>query len=191
MSQPRRRRRRRRQPNRDQGAVAGGAVQGQQTGSGGGQRSRRRKRGAAGSGSAAAKQISSEDLVRRAHAPRPKTLTAPPDGQKLEEIISELQSVWGVPQYPQEYRLTLKVVEERDTRASRRSSNQGGTESAPGSPAASMPPDPETVEPGPRREKAPAAPRIGGAAVEGEDAQDATPPRRKRSRRRRRGRKAS
>jgi uncharacterized membrane protein YgcG len=44
-------------------------------------------------------------------------LSAPPDGQDLDEIIGELQSVWGVPQYPQEYRITIKVLEERDGRS--------------------------------------------------------------------------
>lgn len=193
MSQPRRRRRRRRKPNREQAPGAEVAAQGQQAGpAGGGHRSRRRKRGAAGSGAVPAKQVSSEDLVRRAHAPRPKTLTAPPDGQKLEAIISELQSVWGVPQYPQEYRLTLKVAEERDVRPARRSSSRGG-EGSPraGARAASTEATSETPDPGPKREKAPAAPQVGAVASKNEVPQEASPARRKRSRRRRRGRKTT
>ncbi len=193
MSQPRRKRRRRRKPQGDQGAGAQTgrevAPQGQQGGPAGAGRSRRRRRGAASSGGGPAKQVSSEDLVRKAHSPRPKTLTAPPDGQKLEEIIRELQSVWGVPQYPQEYRLTLKVADERDVRSAHRSPKGRGGEPQPGLGTVVTKPTSETVEEGPKREKAPAAPRIGGAS-DGEDAQEATPARRKRSRRRRRGRKS-
>lgn len=196
MSQPRRRRRRRRKPSREQapGARAGGeavASQGQEGAPGGAGRSRRRRRGAAASGAGPAKQVSSEDLVRKAHAPRPKTLTAPPDGQKLEEIIRELQSVWGVPQYPQEYRLILKVADEREARSARRTSNGGGDgRPQAGARAVSTKPPSGTEEEGPRREKAPAAPRIGTAPSDGEDSQEAAPARRKRSRRRRRGRKS-
>ena len=195
MSQPRRRRRRRRKSQGEPGAGAQAgreaAPQGQRGGSAGAGRSRRRRRGAASSGAGSAKQVSSEDLVRRAHSPRPKTLTAPPDGQKLEEIIRELQSVWGVPQYPQEYRLTVKVADERDTRSARRTSNGGGDgRPQDGARVVSTKPTSGTVEEGPRREKAPAAPRIGTAPPEGEDSQEAAPARRKRSRRRRRGRKS-
>ncbi|MDQ3783293.1 MAG: hypothetical protein M3360_00080 [Actinomycetota bacterium] len=196
MSQPRRKRRRRRKPNREQGtgARAGGEAepsQGQQGAPGGAGRSRRRRRGAAASSAGPAKLVSSEDLVRKAHVPPPTTLTAPPDGQKLEEIIRELQSVWGVPQYPQEYRLTLKVADERDVRSARRTSNGVGDGRAQAAArAVSRKPTSETVEEGPRREKAPAAPRIGTTTSEGEDAPEATPARRKRSRRRRRGRKS-
>ncbi|MDQ3766186.1 MAG: hypothetical protein M3346_02435 [Actinomycetota bacterium] len=166
------------------------APQGQQGAPSGAGRSRRRRRGGAASGMGPAKQVSSEDLVRKAHAPRPKTLTAPPDGQKLEEIIRELQSVWGVPQYPQEYRLILKVADEREARPARRTSNGGGDgRPQAGARAVSTEP-PSGTEEGPRRERAPAAPRIGTAPSDGEDSQEATPARRKRSRRRRRGRKS-
>ena len=45
---------------------------------------------------------------------RPATITLPPDGMTLEQVIGDLQSEMGVPQYPQEFRITLKVAEERD-----------------------------------------------------------------------------
>ncbi|MDQ3752791.1 MAG: hypothetical protein M3333_07860 [Actinomycetota bacterium] len=189
MSQPRRKRRRRRKPRRE-GSISGqtageSAPQAQRGDPADAGRSRRRRRGAATSGGRPAKQVSSEDLVRKAHAPRPKTLTAPPDGQKLEEIIRELQSVWGVPQYPQEYRLTLKVADDRDARWARRTANGGGKPQT-GAVAAGPVPTPED---GPKRERAPAAPRIEAGATDGADASGGAPARRKRSRRRRRGRK--
>ncbi|MBA3291852.1 MAG: hypothetical protein H0U17_10225, partial [Actinobacteria bacterium] len=59
---------------------------------------------------------------------RPETLTLPPDERRLEEIIGSLQSEMGVPQNPQEYRLTIKVAEERDSgngRSQRSTQSQG------------------------------------------------------------------
>jgi hypothetical protein len=190
MSQPRRKRRRRRKPRSEQatsGQIAGQpAPETQRGGQADAGSSRRRRRGAAASGGGPAKQVSSEDLVRKAHAPRPKTLSAPPDGQKLEEIIHELQSVWGVPQYPQEYRLTLKVADERDARWARRAPNGGGK---PQAGAVAAEPNPVASE-APKRERAPAAPRMGTGATDGTDASEEAPARRKRSRRRRRGRRS-
>jgi hypothetical protein len=108
--------------------------------------------------------------VRALPRERPATLTAPPDGQTLEVLIGELQSEYGVPQYPQEYRITLKVADERD-RTER---------SAPEEPA----PPPAQGNGSPRREKAPAMGATGGAAA----GEKLPGPSRKRSRRRRRRR---
>jgi hypothetical protein len=89
-------------------------------------------------------------------------------------VIGELQSVWGVPQYPQEYRITVKVAEEREARSE--------PVSQEGSPSPGAPPPPSSTD-GPKREKAPAAPMLRGP----DDPQREKAPGRKR-RRRRRGR---
>jgi hypothetical protein len=108
--------------------------------------------------------------VRAVKGPPPDRLTAEPDGTTLDEVIGELQSIWGVPQYPQEYRITLKVAEDRSTASNGRA-----------------------AEPGPNgitRERAPAAPRVAPAASgSGEGpVREQAPRRRRRSRRgRRRG----
>jgi hypothetical protein len=99
-------------------------------------------------------------------------LTGPHDGTTLEQVIGELQSNWGVPQHPQEYRLVLKVPEEKDAA---KASAVTATEEA------LDPPDEQTDADKPRREKAPAAPRIGA----GSDAKTTTTSRRRRGRRRR------
>ena len=99
---------------------------------------------------------------------RPAQLTAPPDGQSLEKIIGELQSNYGVPAYPQEYRITIKVAEEKPA---------GTAQPAP----------PKTVtapEGAPKREKAPAAPRVGPEGSE-EGTVAERPAKRRRGRRRR------
>ena len=119
---------------------------------------------------------SSEDLVRGDPKSRPGQLTRAHDGTTLEQVIGELQSSWGVPQHPQEFRITLKVAEERGDRA------QVTEEKA----------DPEDVEAAtagdekPRREKAPAAPRIGTGAAEAEGPSGSKSVKKRRSRRRRR-----
>ena len=110
--------------------------------------------------------------MRAPNRKRPDTLTLPPDERRLEDIIGSLQSEMGVPQNPQEYRLTVKVAEERDgnQRAQKPAEKNGKTESSDR----------------PKREKAPAPPRVGS----GEDPiadREAAPPRKRRSRRRRRG----
>ena len=184
LSQPRRRRRRRRRggqpsdPARRQQAAPSAqsaAAQPQQQGS---QKKTRRRRGR-GRGQArqpvAAK--SSEDLVRAEPRERPATLTAAADGQTLEAIIGELQSVWGVPQYPQEYRITIKVAEERDQRPSEPEDN--------GRPSSEAPP-PRSAD-GPRREKAPAAPLMRNRGPSEAGSGEGTSKRRRRGRRRRRG----
>ena len=110
---------------------------------------------------------------------RPETLTAPPDGQTLEGLIGELQSVWGVPQYPQEYRITIKVAEERDARAER----AVPLEEVADTKVEEARPSLGVTSAGPRREKAPAAPRVGGG-----DGDQPQARRRRGRRRRRRGR---
>ena len=105
--------------------------------------------------------------MRAVKGPPPERLTAEPDGTTLDEVIGELQSVWGVPQYPQEYRITLKVAEERTTGANGRS-----------------------AEPGPNgimRERAPAAPRV--APATGSTGSGDGPPREQAPRRKRRSRR--
>lgn len=128
---------------------------------------------------------SSEDLVR-APRERPKRLTAEPDGQTLEGIIGELRSKWGVPVSPQEYRITIKVAEEKEERGHRTATVEEMLED---------PPDDHSVDPtgaptgAPRREKAPGAPRMGAAGRAGETSGQRPAARRKRGGRRRRGRR--
>ncbi len=104
---------------------------------------------------------------------RPSSLTAPHDGLTLDEVIGDLQSQWGVPQYPQEYRITIKVADEREPRPERPVEDQ---------------PDDRIQAPAiggmPRREKAPAPPRV----VATGDGRGEQPLRRRRRRRGRRGR---
>jgi hypothetical protein len=143
-------------------------------------RSRGRRRGRSGPRrQAAGSPFLSEDLVRALPKERPASLSGPPDGQTLEKLIGDLQSEWGVPQYPQEYRITIKVADERDARperpapAAEPNGNSSHTTPTPGAP---------------KRERAPAAPRVGSsAAVE----REAAPKRRRGRRRRRRGKDAA
>jgi hypothetical protein len=69
-------------------------------------------------------------------------------------VIGDLQSQWGVPESPQEYRITLKVSEEREARTVVEERREEP-------PEAETPIDASGERP--RRERAPAAPRIGGA----------------------------
>ena len=155
MSQPRRRRRRRRRgpaPGADDSPQPSSELQ---SSTSRGSRGRlRRRRGRRGSGRKQAAPQTLEDVVRAINGGPPDSLTAPPDGQKLEEVIGELQSVWGVPQYPQEYRITIKVAEERVAtveREVREGPNGVARERAPAAPRVGPPPGDQTV----RREKAP------------------------------------
>jgi hypothetical protein len=117
---------------------------------------------------------SSEDLVRALPRERPATLTAPPDGQTLETLIGDLQSEYGVPQYPQEYRITVKVADERAERP------------AAEEPSPRVPPPPAPPGNGaPRREKAPGMKTATGEAPREQAA--GAPRKRSRRRRRRRG----
>lgn len=142
-------------------------------------RSRSRRRGRRGQPRERASPASSEDLVRALPRDRPAALTAPPDGTSLEQVIGELQSEFGVPQYPQEYRITIKVAEERDGRVERTvSADDVVAEAAEEAQAPAVPG-------APRREKAPSLRSTTGTA-------EPTPGRRRRrgGRRRRRGRGA-
>ena len=176
MSQQRRRRRRRRRGGGKQPQQAANATSqdsGAATPSSAGERvagrpkRRRRRRGGGGRREQAPRTL--EDVVRAVKGPPPEKLSADPDGTTLDDVIGELQSIWGVPQYPQEYRITLKVAEDRS----------GGN----GRPA----------EPGPNgitRERAPAAPRVAPTPTGSGDgpAREQAPRRKRRARRgRRRG----
>jgi hypothetical protein len=138
-------------------------------------RSRRRK----GRGRAAVRPspASSEELVRAETKLDRSDLTAVSDGRTLEGVIGELQSTWGVPQNPQEYRITLKVAEEREGRGERVAIEEVREE---------VPVKRKAAGDQPRREKAPAAPRIGSGMAGAEPDEPAAPLRRKRARRRRR-----
>jgi hypothetical protein len=177
MSEQRRRRRRRRRGGGKQPQQAAAAAP-KDTGSAapeaagertpGRSKRRRRRRGGGRREQAAPRTL--EDVVREVRGPRPERLTADPDGTTLDEVIGELQSVWGVPQYPQEYRITLKVAEDRSTAGNGRAAERGPN--------------------GITRERAPAAPRVAPAASGSGDGptREQAPRRRRRSRRgRRRG----
>jgi hypothetical protein len=164
MSQPRRRRRRRRKatpraeaprPAEQAAQTPDNAAQPQSRG-----RGRRRRRGGRQAGAVGPRTL--EEVEQAIKGPVPADLTAPADGQSLEDIIGDLQSRWGVPQYPQEYRITLKVADE--------------PKAAPSPPAASE-------NGGVTREKAPAAPRVGPTAGDGGVKREKAPRRRRRSRR--------
>lgn len=107
--------------------------------------------------------------MRAVASERPATLTAPADGQTLEQVIGDLQSEWGVPPYPQEYRITLKVADEKDRRPTPRLTE-----------VPEAPPAPPGDDGAPRREKAPGMHRQAPS--------DAAPKRKRGRRRRRKGR---
>lgn len=194
MSQPRRRRRRRRKGDRAAGESKRHAlerarkqeddVEATERSSSRARRSGRgrRGRGRPREGRTASPQ-SSEDLVRAAPKRRPAQLTRPHDGTTLEQVIGELQSSYGVPQNPQEYRLTLRIAEERGDKATVVEEAQDpATEDGRPAPGAGTDSGDR-----PRREKAPAAPRIRGSEAGDGAASEGT--KRKRSRRRRRSKR--
>ena len=182
MSQPRRKRRRRRKGGgteragqQEQPRPAGQQPKSQSANPK--SRRRRRRRGRRGRAEGPpASPGSSEDLVRALPTDRPDTLTAPHDGVTLEEVIGDLQSSWGVPQYPQEYRLTIKVAEEKEAKTAepsvsldsqaRQRADEGRAPAGTGE--------------GPIREKAPAPPML---------RESAPPPGGSRRRKRGRGRR--
>jgi hypothetical protein len=172
MAAGRGRRRRRRRSGRPGGAPPE-TPQTQASASGDGSGSPRRSRGRRRGGRRASSEAKSssprtlEEVIRSIRG-TPDRLTAAPDGQSLEEVIGELQSIWGVPQYPQEYRLTIKVAEE----AARSAPSTNGV---------------TKVANGITRERAPAAPRAGVGGSEGA-AREKAPRRRRRARRGRRNR---
>ena len=181
MSQPRRRRRRRRGGRSAAGDAdapqAAALPEPTQTGAervraSDARRRRRRRRGAPKAVEASSPK-SSEDIFRTAR-PKPDVVGAPHDGRTLEVVVGELQSIWGVPQHPQEYRLTLKVPEDRELGGERVAAVEEVRE------------DPRPEDEQRRREKAPAAPRIGASPGEASASQGTPPTRRKRPRRRRR-----
>jgi hypothetical protein len=189
MSQPRRRRRRgRRRPDKASEPTKREAVESSRQGrdeqptaqrsSRGSRRSRGRRGRTRARETRSSSPKSSEDLVRGDPKRPPTQLTAPHDGTSLEQVIGELQSTWGVPQHPQEYRITLKVAEERGDRATVVEEKTDATEST------EIPPGGEEARP--RREKAPAAPRITSSAADAEGSTPAMTERKKRPRRRRR-----
>jgi hypothetical protein len=177
MSQPRRRRRRGRRRQGGDGTRSTRAAKAADSNEAvadpqrsGRSRRRRRRRPAPDKQPEAPQTL--EDVVRAAaHRPTEGT-TAPDDGRKLEDVIGELQSKWGVPQYPQEFRITVKVADER-------------SESRPTD-------EPAVTEVGPngvKRERAPAAPRVAPpSGAERGVGREQAPRRRRRTRRgRRRG----
>ena len=148
MNEPRPRRRRRRKKGKGSQAAQGQAftprekasdlLQGeQQTGGGLRRRGRRRRRGE-GREPGIVSYASSEDLVRQFAGARPRRLTGVAGEERLEDIIRDLQSTFGVPQYPQEFRITIKVADEK-------ANGNGGNPS----------PQPTPSQGGRRREKAP------------------------------------
>ena len=168
MSQRRRRRRRRGGGGASRGASGGEqkATEQQPRASErapSGKRRRRKRRRGPGEPSS---PKSSEDLVRALPRERPESLTAPGDGTDLDELIGELQSTWGVPQYPQEYRLVLKIGDGKERVSTPAAEN--GDAQAP------------SAEGAPKREKAP-PPRV--LAGDGDGGA-----RKRRRKRRRRGR---
>jgi hypothetical protein len=184
--QPRRRRRKRRgrggqgrKPQQQQEPASQrsqGDPSKQQPKAEGGSRRRRRRgrsRSRGGGERSATPAKSSEEIVRAPDRKRPDTLMLPPDDRRLEDIIGSLQSEMGVPQNPQEYRLTVKVAEERDNnnrshRPSEVKTSNGDSEGKP------------------KREKAPAPPTVGSSDAPSAQREKA-PSRKRRSRRRRRG----
>ena len=185
MSQPKRRRRRRRKPGGGGQPAEQQQRQSQDRANKPPEQSvnqrRRRRRGRRGrtQDGQSSSPRSSEDLVRALPKERPETLSAPPDGQDLDQIIGELQSVWGVPQYPQEYRITVKIAEDRDSRGEQTAvveeTGEADEGRAPGETGA------------PVREKAPAAPLMRSRSQNGGGPQREKAPRRRRRRRRGRG----
>lgn len=185
MSQPRRRRRRRKKggqaaPRTDAQGGQNKTVREQtpQASSASRRSRRRRRRGAGGTReNAMVSPSSSEDIVAGRSKPAASDLADAPDDTTLEQVIGDLQSEWGVPNSPQEFRITIKVADKERTRAPVDPNQNGGNGRAPATKA-----EPAQGEDRPKREKAPAAPRI----VSGADEEDGAPKRRKRGRRRRR-----
>lgn len=185
MSQPRRRRRRRRRTGQSGEQSRSGSSQPQQqpqqqqASSGRSRRRRGRRRGAAGERKPTSPRLS-EDLVRALPGEKPTQLTGTSDGTTMEQVIGELQSEWGVPQYPQEYRITIKVAEERDARQEPAASmEQPQRERAEAGQAAAI-----STGDGPKREKAPAPPLMSRLSTGGTGASGK---RKRRRRGRRRG----
>lgn len=119
---------------------------------------------------------SSEDLVRSFAAPKRAELEGAGDDTTLEEVIGELQSAHGVPRYPQEFRIVIRVAESGNGR-SPRTEEPSEPKTAPSSP------QPDAL----RREKAPGlSSALTDSEPEPQPVAAAKSPGRKRRRRRRR-----
>jgi len=129
MSQPRRRRRRR-GGGANRGRPADTPPQNEVAADGRTGAVARRRRRRRGGGRGPSHPATLEGILASFRTPRDARLTADPDGQDLDLIIGELQSRWGVPQYPQEYRITIKVAEERQEKVERGNGNGSGNGSA-------------------------------------------------------------
>ena len=105
--------------------------------------------------------------------------------------MGELQSEWGVPQSPQEFRITLKVAEEGPRGGGPTAVVTERSDPEEPTDAEAVPAEGAGEPPGAgvRREKAPAAPRVGAGEDSGEEGGE-TRRKRRRSRRRKRGGKA-
>ena len=185
MSQPRRRRRRRKKggqaaPRTDAQGGQSKTVREQtpQASSASRRSRRRRRRGNGARENAMVSPSSSEDIVAGRSKPAASDLAEAPDDTTLEQVIGDLQSEWGVPNSPQEYRITIKVADKERTRAPVDPNQNGGNGRAPATKG-----EPTPSGDRPKREKAPAAPRIVSGA---DEAEVGAPKRRKRGRRRRR-----
>lgn len=163
MSQPRRRRRRRKRggPRPDAPRPEDQSPQAPDDAAQRASRGRRRRRRRRGRRTETPGPRTLEEVEQAIKGPMPAELTAPPDGQTLEGIIGDLQSRWGVPQYPQEYRITLKLADEPKASPAPPTSDNGGV----------------------TREKAPAAPRVAAPTGEAGVKREMAPRRRRRSRR--------
>jgi hypothetical protein len=187
MPEPRRRRRRGRRGRGSSGRTGGAqereqaqpqassdAPQRQRSGPpSDGARKRRRRRGGrsggGGNGGIPSPKLS-EDLFRLLTEEEPRRVgMLEPDGTDLDELIGELQSTWGVPQYPQEYRITLKVADRQSAPAANDEPKQERRQQNPNSP---------------KREKAPSVARM---TSNDPNAGDRPPKRRRRRRGRRSG----
>ena len=177
MSQPRRRRRRR-GGGANRGRPADTPPQNEVAADGRTGAVARRRRRRRGGGRGPSHPATLEGILASFRTPRDARLTADPDGQDLDLIIGELQSRWGVPQYPQEYRITIKVAEERQEKVERGNGNGSGNGSATA-------PEPRRGPTGAVRERAPAAPRVAAAAAD-DTAEERSKPRKRRRRGRRR-----
>ncbi len=109
----------------------------------------------------------------------PANVLGPHDGTTLEDVIGQLQSEWGVPQNPQEFRITLKFGDGREGKP------DGSTTIEEVRADSERDETVGTGSDGRKREKAPAAPRMGASATEGEGSTRKSS-RRRRSRKRKR-----
>ncbi len=115
--------------------------------------------------------------MRSARGERPERLMLDGDGTTLDQVIGDLQSQFGVPESPQEFRITIRVSD-RESRGDR---TTAAIEEVRQDPEEGRGPD--GAEPRVKREKAPAAPRVGQTGPGGAPSGS----RKRRGRRRKRG----